>query len=527
MYKMIKQLFLFLSYANLCFLQVWYIYSRPPIYFDYPHHPYDAFYIIAIMFLIFASGTLLFLCNQMISKFSNIKSFLYVIPISCVSIGFIQLKSIVEHYVNVNRLSFPGTFTFLGILILLGILAAVFWKFIKRYWRPVFHMGIQCCLLFCLAMGMLRLYLREDVIPKDYQLAELYPVSQKNDKRVLWIIFDEMDIRVAFEHPPEGFHFNNLEAFRKEAFFATNAYAPGPRTAISLPALITGNPLKEVNEYKKQYDLLLLSSEDNVSKFWSEEDNIFRKARLLGVNTALIGFFHPYLRLMKQDLNYCLPTCYPSKVNFREALADCTETFLWKCFPLQIGGREKFYQKEKRAFIHLVKTQIEAMRDVIRNADYGLTFLHVFFPHNPGLYNSKDDTYTDKKDGSYFDNMVLVDRFFGKMRKTMEEDGLWDKTTVIVMSDHWLRDCYAKKTSFVPEDYHKKYLGDHDKRVPFVVKLAGQKNEMTYVSEFNSLLVHNAILDILRGKVKDENDLVYWLDNHRLHIPLTAHYASQ
>ena len=54
-----------------------------------------------------------------------------------------------------------------------------------------------------------------------------------------------------------------------------------------------------------------------------------------------------------------------------------------------------------------------------------------------------------------------------------------------------------------------------DHRIPFVLKLAGQKQGVTYEPEFNTVLTHDLILALLNGELRDAREVAAWLDQHR------------
>ena len=54
-----------------------------------------------------------------------------------------------------------------------------------------------------------------------------------------------------------------------------------------------------------------------------------------------------------------------------------------------------------------------------------------------------------------------------------------------------------------------------DPRIPFVLKLAGPHEPITYDPAFNTVLTHDLLLALLRGEVSGPQSVVAWLDAHR------------
>jgi membrane-anchored protein YejM (alkaline phosphatase superfamily) len=132
----------------------------------------------------------------------------------------------------------------------------------------------------------------------------------------------------------------------------------------------------------------------------------------------------------------------------------------------------------------------------------GLTLLHLPAPHLPGVYLASRQQFTIrhmKPAEAYFNNLALADHELGEIRRTMETAGLWDKTWVIVSSDH------SWRTS-------RSYDNIRDMRVPFLVKTPGLNLPTTYPRQFNTVLTHDLILAILQQEVTNQQGVVDWLD---------------
>src|SRR5207253_2506246 len=62
--------------------------------------------------------------------------------------------------------------------------------------------------------------------------------------RVVWIIFDELEYGQAFDHRSSSVDLPELDRFRQDSISASAAYPPAYSTAISVPALVTGQLLE-------------------------------------------------------------------------------------------------------------------------------------------------------------------------------------------------------------------------------------------------------------------------------------------
>ncbi len=146
-------------------------------------------------------------------------------------------------------------------------------------------------------------------------------------------------------------------------------------------------------------------------------------------------------------------------------------------------------------------------RRVVANPQLDLIVVHWNVPHPPSIYDRSTqrlrDSLINVTDTSYADNLVLTDHTLGLIRRDLEASGRWDSTILIVSSDHWLRKSLWR------------YEGDVDHRIPFMLKLAGQKKGVTYEESFNTVLTGDLVLAILRGEITSADGVVTWLDRNR------------
>jgi phosphoglycerol transferase MdoB-like AlkP superfamily enzyme len=122
------------------------------------------------------------------------------------------------------------------------------------------------------------------------------------------------------------------------------------------------------------------------------------------------------------------------------------------------------------------------------------------------VYVPDEDKYTvfrSPRRSGYFNNLILADRWLGQLRRAMEASGLWNRTWVILTTDHSWRDSRA-------------YDGQRDLRVPFLIKAPGLSPAEVYSPEMNTVLTDDLILSVLRGEISHQKDLCLWLDEHRI-----------
>ena len=252
--------------------------------------------------------------------------------------------------------------------------------------------------------------------------------------RVVWIIFDETDYRLAFEQRPAGLKMPEFDWLRTESIFATNAYPPGDCTLYSMPALISGQRISSV-QIKSCSDLLLTQADSGAVSSWSKLPSVFSSARELGVNTALVGWSSCYDRVLGDSLNYCAWHPFQMFESARAPQFDKAMLNQIGCLTGTLRGRY--------IYIDLCRTCLEESLTVVTNEAYGLTLLHLPPPHKPGVYDPELGEYTCfsmSKAKGYFNNLALADRFLGTLYRAMEVSNLWDRTWLIISADHSWRE---------------------------------------------------------------------------------------
>ncbi|HXG64854.1 MAG TPA: hypothetical protein VNO70_07080 [Blastocatellia bacterium] len=146
----------------------------------------------------------------------------------------------------------------------------------------------------------------------------------------------------------------------------------------------------------------------------------------------------------------------------------------------------------------------------------GLILVHWSVPHLPVIYNRRAGDFTWNKECNYLDNLALADRALGEVRRAMEAAGLWDSAVVLVTSDHPLKiKRWANKFPHIPAEDAAAIGRGLDPRIPFVLKLAGQQESITFDPAMNTVLTHDLFLGLLRGELSTPESVVSWLERRR------------
>lgn len=333
-------------------------------------------------------------------------------------------------------------------------------------------------------------------------------------RRVVWIIFDEMDYFAAFDRKNREVPLPEFARLQGQSLVATNAYPPADSTMLSLPALVTGRMVIRAKPIHSS-ELMLNFEGSNDYASWSAEPNVFQRAREAGVRTALVGWYHPYKRIIGDQLDRCsvydadaVSLSVSMLLNVNRALE---RTFL-KEQSMPLAGLLAKWSRQRH--IEAYVDSLEEGKRLAANPEFGLVFIHLAVPHPPGIYNRESAAFDYEGESSYFDNLALADRTLGDIRRAMEEAGLWDGSIVLASSDHWWRPAIWQSLHVWTAEDNRFALpeGQLDYRVPFLLKMPGQTTQLDYHTRFNTVHSQELLLDILRGELNEAEAVKRSLD---------------
>jgi hypothetical protein len=311
-------------------------------------------------------------------------------------------------------------------------------------------------------------------------------------RRVVWLVLEELDQRIVFEARPTGLELPELDRLKRESLYADGARPPAGTPEISMPALTTGRPVVAVRPVNP-HDLELTFRDGKTAR-WSDFPNVFSRVRTLGYDTAVIGWHLPYARVLGRSLG--VADWRPSD-DHEQARGDTLgQAFLnqWASLAPPVNVRRLVSQRFGELGDVAIRTAV--------NDRFGLVLLHLPVPRPPGIYDPATGRLTawnfTGAGGGYLDNLVLADRMIAELRRGLQRARLDDRTWLVVSADRWWR-------------ASKRYDGQEDHRVPFLVR-PPEGGRSTHVDAvFNTLVTHDLVLAILRGSIKGTDDAGAWL----------------
>ena len=329
----------------------------------------------------------------------------------------------------------------------------------------------------------------------DSPLAPL--VAQNSLPRVVWIIFDELDYRLSFQDRPSDLAMPHFDQLRAESIFARNAISPANNTLSSVTSLLTGTTIKSISPLDSSHaitDRIPLRS----------RPTIFSTVHRMGGNAAVSGWYLPYCRLFSTDLAACSGHGVVNIVN--ETSGTFFESVILQQRSLFEAGNYSVFRPALRQeqYVRMIQAMREEAQRYAADPSLNFVFLHLPTPHAPHFYDRHSRTFAGRNPGaarSYPDSLALADLILGEVRESMTSAGLWDKTTVLVSSDH-------------PNRASKDLDGKSDPRVPFLLKLAGQTSGVSYTAPIHTIVTKPLLEAILAGQVATPEQAINWLHSH-------------
>lgn len=348
------------------------------------------------------------------------------------------------------------------------------------------------------------------------------PARREGSPRLVWIVFDELGQRATFTARPEGLRLPEIDRLRGESFFALNAFSPGEETRRAMTSLLLGRQVSwAMPSGSAELPCALdgATDSDAVADCWTSYRNLFEDVRDAGINAGISGWYHPYCRIFHASVTACawvgLPYWESASLldSFDQQWYDFIKPIPVAHLWLRPGARIRRSHRIAYEVIH-----DEALR-IAGDSSIGFALLHFPVPHHPDIYDPDRRELSIDDERSYFDNLSLTDRTLGELRAVMEAAGLWDASVVVVTSDHWWRAIHRGDWGLLPEE-EVVFAEGLDRRIPFMVKFAGQHAPLFYAKPFNTILFHDLVLEIFAERISAPNEFRVWLDANRASAPI-------
>ncbi len=530
----LTQALISLSLANLCFMNMWVqlFTLGSPSFSYYTPMPPDWRLLVALVFDIAVLSAVLFCAARLVDSRRRATNAIGFLLWGAASI--FALHELRHLIVAALAKHFPRFYLLQPVLLLVVVVAI--WLILRRshdFWRRGLHLWTRTLLIFSplfliLVLNLAWLY-RTPVLRHlgAGRAAGMLPHPHDSAKRVIWIIFDEMDQHLAFEARPRRIALPNFDRLLAISLHATHALPPGPETLYSMPALITGRKISDVKT--RPADLQLQFADTGRFALWSTQPNIFRRARAEGFDTGLSGWSHSYCRVIGKDLSDCFWAGYGGvgafvaedffrgKHFFQRAsyLADWqarSAPFITSLGFADEQPQEKFLFKRRQILEY--QAIVKNAKRMLRNPELSLVLIHVPTPHPDGIWDTRTQSFTTDNRSNYLDNLELADKTLAEFRSILEAEGDWEQSAVLVSADHPFRAALWRDKDLLDAELERVTKNHPLRYIPFILKLPNEQKGMVYSRPFNTIVSQGLLLEILNGRIETPETASAWLDEH-------------
>ncbi len=333
-----------------------------------------------------------------------------------------------------------------------------------------------------------------------------------NSERIVWILLDELSYQQVFEIPRPNLNLPALHQLAAESFSFSNLSAPGYYTAKVVPSLIIGRQIFEL-ESTLDGQALIRTDKDSHWHLFDPQQTLFAEAHRDGWTTGIAGWSNPYCRLLGSVLDSCF--WYPDQFTpaymyshmspHRSAIENALA-------PVSSSVRRLVHQRSSDPIDFHVRDAegvLAPAKELIADKDIRFAFIHMPVPHPPGVYDRTAQRI--RNGGSYLDNLALADQDLQELLESLRASKLERHTIVIVCSDHsWRIPLWRGAAWWTKEDEQAARSG-FDPRPVLLVHFPNQQQGVAVSEAMNSLVMHDAIEQMLRGRISNSTGFSAWL----------------
>jgi hypothetical protein len=307
---------------------------------------------------------------------------------------------------------------------------------------------------------------------------------------LVFLIFDEWDYNWTFPFRPAHLHLPEVDRFAAENISFTHAYAPTNQTFRSIPSLLTGRVVEQARTVPGP-DLMLKFRGESRWIPWSQVPDLPYQLGTQGLRTCFITHFHafsPAYMRARPNLEIRRKPYFGEweigQSRYRTFGGSLVRQ--WRCILENLPGINFVLNHEGKVdsvptvYLHALDETLEA----IHSRSFDAIIVHWPIPHAPVIVDPTTGDFSahPPKGLRLTENLLLVDKTIGRIRREMEADGLWKDATVVLTSDHWQRLAADPAQKPAPDDPG---IEASQHRVPLLIKWPGNQGPHKVDTSFN------------------------------------------
>ncbi len=402
-----------------------------------------------------------------------------------------------------------------GVILVAGLI-------LYRFCTPAYRASVKVLRFLLLLVGLSMLWMIPELL---YLGLERQPVEsagfeqaipaagQKKGRRIVWLLFDELSYDQSFEHPYAGVTLPVLDQLKGESLSFEALRPAGYFTERVIPSLFLGHVIEDLRSDLEGRAIVKLSGESGWRGFDGRQ-TLFMDARQAGWTTGVVGWHNPYCRILAGELDSCF---WRPAIGQLGALAPYGSFWDSALEPvrgklLQLAHKDNLHRQDHEDDLRLLMQHAEML---IQNENIRFVFIHLPIPHPPGIYDRK--TGQMRAGGTYIDNLALADRSLGDLISALNRTASASKTTLVICSDHsWRVPIWRGAPGWTKEE-EAASQGRFDPRPVLMIHFPGQSSEIGITESFNEIVLHDILLQMLRGNLNSPPELTTWLQSAAAH----------
>jgi len=346
--------------------------------------------------------------------------------------------------------------------------------------------------------------------------------------RLIWMVFDELSYQQVYEHRYPGLQLPAFDRLAAQSTVFSHVVPIGTATEIVLPGLLSGESLDDIRT-SPTGEFSFHRQDTGKWETFNQHNTSFQDARNDGYGTAVAGWYNPYCQLMPAVLDQCMWThrfdilngMVPSGTVWSNALEPVKQLAIEAVnvtpkrvqgvlFPLLHIPTED--TKIGNLHIEDYKDLYAASDRLLRDRSAGFVLLHLPVPHPEGIYNRETGAFATTG-STYMDNLALADKCLAGLRKTLEETGQWDSSTIVVMGDHsWrTKQIWEATKGWGPAEQEASQGGGYDERPVYLIKLPEQNTGSHVDTTYHAVNTRKLFDSVLQHQMSTTADLNAWL----------------
>jgi arylsulfatase A-like enzyme len=167
---------------------------------------------------------------------------------------------------------------------------------------------------------------------------------------------------------------------------------------------------------------------------------------------------------------------------------------------LQRQQQQEYFQIREHAYSDALDPRISFL------------LLHFPTPHMYAIYNRWRRDFTLDSTIDYLDNLALVDRTLGELRVELETAGLWDRTSLLITSDHGFRPDMWRSRYGWTQNMETVSAKGASQLVPFILKLAGKQEHIVVDRSFSNIVSTDLAMAVVGGQISTASQAADWIE---------------